>query len=232
MAADASTEAHFEMTFRDARPPHEIQFHFEEMLLTLFRPSREDSKLVLRTTAKLTGCLYAVELRFDCALPAKNCYTVRVDASWAGSAATYHDYFRNTSKSWFEYWTRRLKRAPPPDPGECPADRYRTIEEQALAAEAHLADVPSIQQAIVSAMHNGARFATAHKEGGTRIGWNGSHFVRADYGESEETETFADEASFWKFLRRFYAGEVSRNAHPGKVSEFDAWKLILRLMMH
>ncbi len=99
-----------------------------------------------------------------------------------------------------------------------------------MTAESHLIDVDAIQQAIVFAMRHGSCFSTAHKEGGTRIRWDGSHFNRQDYGESGETQSFADEAAFLKFLREFYDGEVTRNAYPGPVSDFDAWTLILRLV--
>ncbi len=133
MAASAP-EAHFEITFRDPRPPHEIKFHFEKLLMTLLQPGHDDWKLVLRGAARITGCVYSVELRFECPLPTENCYTFRVDASWAHFAATYNDYFRGSSQSWFEYWTMPFQPAPLPDPlpihaGDCSTDVYKKIEE-------------------------------------------------------------------------------------------------------
>ena len=38
------------------------------------------------------------------------------------------------------------------------------------------------------------------------------------------------EEEFLTALRRFYDLETSKNIYPNKVSEFDAWKLILRLL--
>ena len=57
-----------------------------------------------------------------------------------------------------------------------------------------------------------------------RGSFTGSHFFRADYGESEETETFASEAAFLAYLRKFNQWKTSG------ASEYDAWKLILRQM--
>ena len=88
----------------------------------------------------------------------------------------------------------------------------------------------AIQEAILDEMRRGGRYATANKEGGTNLGWHESHWVRADYGESDLIETFEDDASFLVFLRKFYDWETSRNVYPAKVSDFDAWKLIWRLM--
>jgi hypothetical protein len=54
--------------------------------------------------------------------------------------------------------------------------------------------------------------------------------VRADYGESSSVEAFRDEAAFLAFLRRFFDWETSRGAYPGKATEPEAWRLILRLL--
>lgn len=54
--------------------------------------------------------------------------------------------------------------------------------------------------------------------------------MRADYGESSSVEAFRDEAAFLAFLRRFFDWETSRGAYPGKATEPEAWRLILRLL--
>ncbi len=223
-------ESHLERHFRDSRPPQEIQAHFEKTLMTVLRPGWLGAKLAYRTSAKIAGCIYAAELRFECALADGNCYTLLLDANWSSFAATHHDYFRKSTQSWFEYWTKPFPEAPLPRPEACPEDRYRAVAEAALAAEARLGEVGAVQQAILSAMRQGASFATAHKEGGTNLSWDGSRFRRADYGESEETETFRDDTAFLIFLRNFYDSEVSRNPYPDKLVELDAWRLIYRLL--
>ena len=215
--------------FRDARAPQEIQFQLESTLMRLMSPSIEEGKLVCRTKAKITGAKYSFLLTYEAALPKTNCYSLRVEASWADMPAMHHDYFRNTSGSWFELWTRDFLRASPPPVDEVSVERYSELSAAALHAEAGLNSVEAIQQQSVSERKRGAWFSTAHKEGGTRIYWENGQFVRSDYGESEERKEFAAEMEFLKFLRGFYDCEISRNS-PGKVSQFEAWKLILRLV--
>jgi hypothetical protein len=216
--------------FQDARPPQEIQFQLERALMTLMPPGIEEGKLACRANAKITGAQYSFLLTYQAALPKTNCYSLRVQASWAHMAPMHHDYFRKTSGSWFELWTRDFQRASPPSANEHSAERYRQVCEAALNAEAGLNSIEEIQQAIVAAMKHGASFATAHKEGGTNIRWHNGRFVRSDYGESEERNEFASEQEFLKFLRQFYDWETSRNVYPNKVSDFEAWKLILRML--
>ncbi len=208
MACDELREARCEIHFRDPRPPHEIQFQLESTLVTLFQPSHDGSKLLFQGAVKFTGCPYLFELRFNAALPNSNCYALRISACWDKLPAQNHDYFRRSSESWFQYWTKPFQQAAPPDPEEGSVERYRMLEEQALTAETHLTSVGSVQQAILSEMRKGGHFSTAHKEGGTVIRWRGSQFVSADYGESEETRKFSDDASFLLYLRQFYDWET------------------------
>ena len=151
-------------------------------------------------------------------------------ASWAGLPPANREYNLQSSASWFKHWTREFKSSPPPDPAEGSVERYRLLAEETLAAEAHLPDVTAVQQAILTAMSKGATFSTAHKEGGTRISRQGARFVRADYGESDRVETFNGEADFLAFIRKFYDWETSKSVYPDKVPDFDAWRLILRLL--
>jgi hypothetical protein len=223
-------EAHREISFRDPRPPQEIQFQLERTLVTLFRVNYQGARLSFHGATKLAGCPYEFDLRFDAALSQTNCYSLSIGACWANFAADYSDYFRRAFDSWFQFWTKPFEQAAQPDPAEWSAERYRSLAEQAMAAESHLIDVGCVQQAILSEMRRGRYFSDVHKEGGTTIRWLDSRFVRADYGESDATETFDDEASFLEFLRRFYFMETSKAVYPEKVPELDAWKLILRLL--
>jgi len=230
MPGEELQEAHREIHFRDPRPPHEIQFQLERDLVTLFQTDHDGAQLFFRGAAKSAGCPYLFELRFDAALPEMNCYTLRIHASWEKLPAEHSDYFRRSSESWFLYWTKSFQQAPQPNPGEGSVERYRMLTEQALNAEARLTDVGSVQQAILSEMREGSYFSTAHKEGGSNIRWRESHFICADYGESDRIQTFDGDASFLVFLRQFYDRETSRHVYPAKLPEFDAWKLILRLL--
>lgn len=218
------------LSFEDTRAPHEVQFALERELMTLFTPAMADGRLCWRAQATVVGGRYAFELRFVASLFFANCYSLRVETSWAEQAAVNHAYYRNTSASWFAAWTRELMAANPPDPDAGSPERYRKLAEAALQAEAHLDSVTAIQQAIVAGMKRGASFGTSHKEGGTRIFWRTDRFIRSDYGDYPDQKELKDEAEFLRLLRQFCHWDVSRNAGQHTLSEFDAWKLILRRM--
>lgn len=227
---ETATSAIRTLHFRDARPPHEIQFALERDLMTLFAAGMQDDRLILTASAMVVGARYLFELRFEAALPHTHCYSLRVETSWADAAPTHHDYYRHTAETWFAHWTRGFTPADPPTADEGSPERYQMICAAALNAEAHLDSVEALQQSIVAAMKQGARFSTSHKEGGTNITWNGTHFHRSDYGDYPDHITYATEADFLDALRKFYDGETSRNVYPEKVSELVAWRLMLRLL--
>jgi hypothetical protein len=227
---ETATSAKRLMHFSDHRPPHEVQFALERDLMTLFSVAMQNDRLTMSTTANVVGARYDIELRFEAAMPLENRYSLRVETSWADAAATHHDYYRNTAGSWFSFWTRDLRPAEPPAADAGSSARYQAICAASLHAEAHLDTVPALQQAIVAAMKRGARFTTAHKEGGTNIRWNGEHFVRSDYGDYPDTVVFSSEPEFLAALRKFYDWETSKNVYSEKVPDFVAWKLILRLL--
>ena len=227
---ETATSANRLLHFRDHRPPHEIQFALERDLMTLFAASMKNDRLILTANAKVVGEQYDFELRFEAAMPLTNCYSLRVETSWADAATTHHDYYRKTAASWFDYWTRDLRPADPPAAEDGRSERYQEICAASLNAEAHLDTVPALQRTIVAAMKTGARFTTSNKEGDTNISWNGSGFVRVDQGDYPDTVVFPSELEFLEALRKFYDWETSKNVYPEKVSELVAWRLMLRLL--
>lgn len=216
--------------FRDARPPHEVLCEIERDLMILLQPSTESGRLVYRGSLKVTGTPYCVRFTFEAALKRTYAYSLHFEVSWATMPATHHDYFRSSCVGWFNLWTRHFLESAPTKPAESVPARYEAAMATALAAEADLQTVETLQQAILAALRDGARYTTAHKEGGTTISWQGGYFVRADFGESDKREVFADDAAFLKFLRRYFDYETSRNSFPEKVPELDAWRLMLRLL--
>lgn len=225
-----ATSSKLVLHFQDRRPPHEVQFALERRLMTLFATAMDGGKLCMLAKAKVVGTRYFFELRFEAALFLKNCYSLRVEASWAEQPVKNHDYCRKTFDSWFSFWTRDLMPANPPAEDAGSAEHYRKLSEAALLAEAHLDSVPAIQQAIIAEMKDGRAFGTSHKEGGTNIYWRGGTFVRSDYGDYPDEKQFSSEDEFLNFLRQFYDWETSSAVYPDKVSDFDAWKLILRTL--
>ncbi|MBK7556762.1 MAG: hypothetical protein IPI55_19850 [Flavobacteriales bacterium] len=227
---ETATSAKRLLHFNDHRPPHEIQFVLERYLMTLFAASMNNDRLTMTAKANVVGGRYDFTLRFEAAMPLHHCYSLCVETSWADAAQTHHDYYRKTAGSWFEHWTRDLVPADPPAIADRSSDRYRKICAASLNAEAHLDTVPALQQTIVAAMKTGARFTMSNKEGDTNILWNGSGFVRIDQGDYPDSVIFSSEVEFLEALRKFYDWETSRNVYPEKVSDFVAWKLMLRLL--
>jgi len=228
ISTETATGAKRILHFQDKRPPHEVQFALERELMTLFAGAMDNGKLCLLAKGNVNGARYFFELRFEAALLFKNCYSLRVETSWAEHATTHHDYYRKTSDSWFSLWTRDLMAANPPDAEDGSPERYRKLAEAALNAEAHLDSVATIQQAIIVGMKDGGSYGISHKEGGTSIFWRSGKFIRSDYGDYPDHKEFTDEADFLKMLQQFCHWEVVRHVGPDKLSEFDTWKLILR----
>lgn len=222
------TGASWRLHFQDARPPQEILAALEHDIVKVFSTSTPGGRLVYSTQAKINGAQYQFKLGYEAALPETNGYSLRVEESWSAMPANSHDYFRKSADGWIQFWTRNFKLGEPVAAGEGSAEQYAKIRDEALEAEARLESVPVIQQTIVAAMKRGATFSTAHKEGGTILKWVDGQFIRSDYGEDPDLKKFADETEFLEALHQFYDSETSRAVYPDKVSDLDAWKLILR----
>lgn len=227
-STETATDVKRILHFEDKRPPQEVQFALERELMTLFAKAMDNGKLCMLARGNVNGARYNFELRFEAALFFRNCYSLRVEASWAEHSADSHDYFRKTSDSWFSLWTRDLMAANPPKADAGSEDRYHRLADAALVAETNLDSVAAIQQAIIAGMKDGGSYGTSHKEGGTNIFWRSGKFIRSDYGDDPNHQEFKDEAEFLKMLQQFCHWDVHRLAGQNKLSEFDTWKLILR----
>lgn len=215
--------------FRDLRPPHAIRCALEREHMVLLQPRMQEGALVLSAETKVNGAACRLELRYEAALPETHAYSLRIELAWAGQSESAREYHQRAAPGWFDLWLRHYTVAPPPAPGAGSRERYETIVRETLAAESHLLDVPAVQREVLDGLRRGGRYATSHKEGGTRIQFRGGRFVREDYGESDTREVYADEGAFLAFLRRFCDWQTSRGTYPEKVDELTAWKLILRL---
>lgn len=216
--------------FRDKRPPRELQFALERDLRTLLTPSMEGGSLCYRAKANVVGANYDFALRFEATLPEWNCYSLQASALWGELPSDHADYYRKTSKSWFESWTSDFIAANQPLAGEGTVESYRKLCEEALAAEKHLNSVTAIQQAIIVAVKEGARYYDSHKEGGTKIYWDGKRFVRSDYGDDPDERHFTDESEFLKMLYQFCHWKTTSHADKDKLSDVETWRLIQRQM--
>ena len=216
--------------FRDQRPPQQVKSALEREVRTLFTPTMEHGVLCLRATANVVGADYDFLLRFEAALLEHNCYSLRMDVSWAAKASSNDDYYRQTSGSWFARWTGDFMAANAPLANEGSAQLYRQLCDETFNFEQQLDSVPAIQQTILAAVKRGAAFQTSHKEGGTNIYWKNGRYVRSDYGDYPDEQQFRDDTEFLKMLYQFCHWDVTRNSGKDQLSEFDTWRLILRRM--
>lgn len=229
MNSDDPTGASRIVSFNDQRSPHEIRCALEREHMTPFDPIMNEGLLEYHATSRRNGLPCTFRLVFTSADVKINHYTLEMGMSWTQSPPDSREYHRKSAGSWFDLWCRDFQIGPA-SPSEPLSSRYRTLATEALGAEAHLTDLSAIQQEILNALRKGATFSTAHKEGGTRIGFHSGRFYRQDFGESDVNETFSDDASFLAFLRKFYDWETSRSLAPDKVPVLLAWRLILRLL--
>lgn len=216
--------------FHDPRPPHEIQFRLERDLMELFEPLPDAPQWTLRATMKSGSHSYVFHLRFEAALMMTNSYSLSVELSCPERPAPQQTDLHQSLTGWMDFWTRDFTRAEPPTVGEGLPEKYQRLCAAASTAEVHLTDVAALQQEILRQMRHGATYSTAHKEGGTNIAFRRGRFVRSDYGDWSQVQHFTDEKAFLAFLRQFYDVETSRNIMPQRVSDYQAWKLILRLL--
>lgn len=226
------TQAAFhQLHFRDERAPEEIRVELERKLMVLLHPVGENGQYVVQGRGKSTGAISKVTLSLDEVCAADNLYTLKAEFDWTGSDPVNDEYFANSSRSWFEYWTRDFQAVPLPGSDDYTMPRYRMVADKALHFERSLATPENVQAEIVRRMKDGHQFATSHKEGGTVIRWlRDQQFQFSDYGESNETRLFKSEADFLRTLRQYFDMEVSRPTYPDQPDDMTAWTLILRLL--
>lgn len=216
--------------FEDKRPPHLVQFNLERELMVLFVASMDGSQLRMNATADVNGARYDFEVRFLAALKSNYHYSLRTEASWADSDPKHHDYFRKTSDSWFQMWTRELRSATPSDMSKNLVERYQKESAATLQAQQQLNSVEAVQRAIIDGMKRGGTYGTSHKEGGSNIYWRVDRYVRSDYGDYPDLKNYMSDAEFLQMLWNFCQFDVTRSAGKRALPELDLWKLILRRM--
>lgn len=200
----------------------------ERQHVTRFLPAVKGERLEFTASTTNGGLPCEFRLVYESADPDGDHYALHMRISWAHLKHEVHEYYRGTAGPWFELWSSSLSSAPLKSSR---AKRPSTYEERvaaALAAESDLREISDIQRAIVSALQNGGTYSTAHKEGGTRIGYANGAFYREDFGDSPAKHRFDDEVAFLSSLRRFFDADLSRANREGTITEETAWILILR----
>jgi len=215
--------------FRDPRPPHLIQFEIEREHMVLLQRAMLGSLLIMHAQSRINGAPYRLLLKLEAVLADVNCYSLLIEIDWKTLPASTHEYHRKSAPGWLDVWLRNYSPENPAPVHGSFAERYDALVRQALAAEAAFVDVLALQRAILDGLRRGGTYATAHKEGGTRIFFQNGRFVRADHGDHEARQEYVDETAFLTSLRHFYDWQTSRSVYPDKVDDYTAWKLILRL---
>ncbi|MBN8640144.1 MAG: hypothetical protein J0M07_32830 [Anaerolineae bacterium] len=138
-----------EITFRDPRPPHDLQAILEREIMAVLRPSREGGRLVYRAAFKVNGAPYTVLLRHELALLSANVYVLRFELDLDPIQPAHRDYELKGMSGWVGLWTREFK-PEPLRPGETGReDRRAALEQEAFAAEARLTTVADYQRAVL-----------------------------------------------------------------------------------
>lgn len=214
--------------FRDPRSPHEVRCALERQHMTRFIPAVKEG--LLEFTASITNGGLPCEFRlvYESADPDVDRYALHMRISWAHLKHEVHEYYRGTAGPWFELWSSSLSSTPSKSSRAKHPSTYEERVAAALAAESDLREVSDIQRAIISVLRNGGTYSTAHKEGGTRIGYANGAFYREDFGDSPAKHRFDDEAAFLTSLRHFFDADISKGNRQGAIAEEVAWILILR----
>lgn len=235
--AAAPTRAAQSLLFRDPRPPQVVQWALERDLMALFTERVGAPRYTLESVVPYGRQRFTLQLVFEAALPHANRYSLHVELLDSGPDPEPAPRVAERLASWMSHWTRHFAAEAPPPPATATAGddtdaaaRYADRVERARVAEAHLADVPALQQEIVQRMRAGAVARRVHKEGSTTFAFRAGQWRRVDGGDLRGAETFRSDAAFFDGLRRSFDGELRRNVAPDALPELVAWRLLLRLL--
>jgi hypothetical protein len=92
--------------------------------------------------------------------------------------------------------------------------------------------VHGLQQAVITALRQGAELASVHKEGGTVIRCEGGHFVAEDFGQNPQLRQLACEAELLRFVWRHFEHSNQRDAAPQALTEALGWRMIHARLSH
>ncbi|MFO0857773.1 MAG: hypothetical protein U0640_10500 [Phycisphaerales bacterium] len=230
LAEERETGVRHELFISEEKSPEQMQVALERELMVILDRRIEKHTLFYRAKANVNGCRYEFEVEFLGIEGGKYFYRLMSDASWAHLSSKNEEYFCKVSNSWITMWTRelnagRMKSAPT---AQNSTPQYREACDHAMQFESNLDSVEAIQQEIVAKIKKGGRYTSSHKEGGSNIRWRGGKFVRDDYGDYPDHIEYKDEADFLAKLKMFLHWDVARNYEGQKISDLDAWRLMLR----
>ncbi len=219
--------------------PLSVKYAIEKMTANLFKHDHKSPNhpTYICPNAGALGEIF-ITLSLEAVFPAERLYSFhlafRGSRNWLLEAE-----FLEKSQKVFDYWCTKL-RLPTgeiPWPQASPALLEQEIRST-LAAEAEAASkledpapIAAVQQQILAAIRSGYMFRSSHKEGNTRIYFNGRSFVRSDEGEYPDHITYPSEAKFLTAIRHFHDWEARRDTNPHSPPERDVWRFIQSKLM-
>lgn len=218
--------------FRDARPPQHIQALLERQIDIALLPAAHTRDGAQRSARWLLGdARFEMTLSLDAVLPQTHAYSLSIHATPTEAATGWlavSSKWKGRTQGWIDFWTMRLQGGASPASPTVDSPRRQALCRAWQSADDALQDAKATQRAIVVAMQHGSSFSTAHKEGGSRIAWQGGQFRHSTYGERESEQVFASEGDMLACVRRTFEHRVARREDGCKPDEAEVWRLILR----
>ena len=220
--------------------PLVVRVAIEKMTTTLLTRDEEPRRLLSYVGfTSASGSPRTVRLSLADALDGRRLYDFVIERTTPRRWISQARFAAECERS-FASWCAKLHRAPgavdaaiaPSAEARAIADRSVALEDAAGRVVEDPGPVVAVQREVIDRLRAGWGFFDAHKEGGTHLSFDGSVFVRADYGEEPNLrQTYETEAGMLEALRRFHDWESRRDTYPHRPPEVDVWRYILAKMM-
>jgi hypothetical protein len=212
----------------------EAKFEIEKLIgLLLTRDITQTTRLTYSGSDNPPYIGRDVRLGFEAAMPKGNWYSFHV-AAWVPRTWYTEAEFRDAADRAFGHWTHDLQTAQTLGLLDgASKELYEQRVRDALEKEARQAGeredpapVTAVKQEILEGLRNGKSFRTAHHEGGTIISFDGTTFVRSEYGETESQKVLETDDGALGSIRELYDWESRKGSFPHRPLELDVWKFI------
>ncbi len=225
--------------FWHADSPLSVKFAFEKICANLLKhdPNSLDHPTYICPNAGPLGEIF-ITLRLEAVFLTERLYSLKL--AFKGSRNwLLEDEFLKKSRDVFDYWCSKL-RVPMSEIPWSQASPVLLEQEirSTLAAEDEIAarledpaPIAAVQQKILAAIRAGSVFRSSHKEGNTRIYFNGTNFARLDEGDYPDSRIYATEAEFLTAMRHWHDWNARRDTYPHSPPELDVWRFIQSQLM-
>ena len=231
---------HVERTalFESEAGPSATKFAIEKMTAQLlFREPIDAAHPRLRysSTSSAGGFPLTLQLELRAASGTAHLYALTCTGSAPKRWENEVEFTRACDRR-FTFWCAKLRLVPDANAWGpvMPVQMHELIAATQAQEDAEAARTPDpapiayVQQHVLDGLKAGQVFITAHKEGGTRLYFDGTVYRRSDYGDGlNRDEVYADGPAMLKCLRRFYDWEAQRDVYPHQKDELQVWRYIL-----